>query len=475
MVGNLSISLQCCIVTSIGNTIENLRKKNSVLLQATAKCFPPLTDRTTKLSNIRSVVNSMLNDTLNCIDHAVTFKCSENTSIIFLLYMAFWVLIFFLAFFGNLIVLLSVFRSFTLKKTITNYFIASLAASDLLVTLFIVPIKMLKAYHNINFCYSLNVCKFYITSDNVFFVASITNLFAISIDRFVAIEFPYEYTQKLTVQRAKGVITFVWFYAITWGLSVLFDKRSIKVDSGEENHVRECVFINREFIILSYAIVFYLPVIIMGFIYARVFQISRRHAQRIAKTEKDLKLNDFGTSFYSQHSQTTTAINLTPNQSFREDPTERHTGSFYKEERISNVSLNLSRQGSRMTPLTKTSSVTPKKKFNGSKNLMLKVTKTVATIYGLFLVCWLPVSILSIGLKWCPRCFQEEFSSFWKQIIFVDLLPMFNSAFNPFVYALMNKQYRRAFRTLLRDIWSSVSIGSYIFKQNKKKKASSRY
>ena len=470
MSGNFSMSLsvRCCLVF----TLEDIFKiaANSELQQATAHCFPSLIDRKTQLSNVKSLMRIISeNDSIACKDHLIEMKCSENTSPMFLLYMAFWILVFLLAFFGNLIVLLSVFRSFTLKKTITNYFIASLAASDLSVALFIVPIKFLKAYNNSSFCYSLNVCKLYITSDNIFFVASITNLFAISIDRFVAIEFPYEYPQRLTVGRAKTVIAFVWLYALLWGVSVLFYKGSIDVVPGN----LECVVKNKEFAILSFSTVFYLPVIIMGFIYARVFQISRRHAQRIAKTEKDLKLNNFGTSIYSQYSQTT-AINLTPSQSFREPfVAERNTGSVYKEDQFSNISLNLSRQGSTMIPLFKLSSVTPPKneKHTGSKSLMLKVTKTVATIYGLFLICWLPVSILSIGLQWCPNCFRGNFSTFWPQIIFADLLPIFNSACNPFVYALMNKQYRRAFRTLIRDVWSRVPIKSQIFEQRSRKRA----
>ena len=64
-------------------------------------------------------------------------------------------------------------------------FIVSLAVSDLLVGLHIVPVKLKNAYHNLYFCNDISLCHTYITIDIILFVASITNLFVLTIDRYV--------------------------------------------------------------------------------------------------------------------------------------------------------------------------------------------------------------------------------------------------------------------------------------------------
>ena len=64
-------------------------------------------------------------------------------------------------------------------------FILSLATSDLLVTLFIIPLKLKIVSHNLYFCHSIHLCRIYITVDNTLFVASITNLFALTVDRYL--------------------------------------------------------------------------------------------------------------------------------------------------------------------------------------------------------------------------------------------------------------------------------------------------
>ena len=78
---------------------------------------------------------------------------------------------------------------------------------------------------------------------------------------------------------------------------------------------------------------------------------------------------------------------------------------------------------------------------------ILKASKTVATVYGTFFICWFPVSVYSLKIA-----FSEEQDSRaelkWLHIMLVEVLPLFNSLLNPFIYAIMNKQYRRAFKSI---------------------------
>ena len=86
---------------------------------------------------------------------------------------------------GNLTLILVIFTTQTIRKMTISVFIASLALSDFLVGVIIIPVKLKKAYHNLYFCDTISLCRVYITTDNILFAASITNLFILTIDRYV--------------------------------------------------------------------------------------------------------------------------------------------------------------------------------------------------------------------------------------------------------------------------------------------------
>ena len=81
---------------------------------------------------------------------------------------------------GNLMVITAVLHARKLRHSPSGMFILSLAVSDLLVSLLIVPLKVNIVSHNLYFCQSIHLCRTYITLDNILFVASITNLFLLT-------------------------------------------------------------------------------------------------------------------------------------------------------------------------------------------------------------------------------------------------------------------------------------------------------
>jgi hypothetical protein len=73
----------------------------------------------------------------------------------------------------------------------------------------------------------------------------------------------------------------------------------------------------------------------------------------------------------------------------------------------------------------------------------LKAAKTLGLVTGMFLLCWLPDHILyivSFPIKSVP---QEAFA-------YVAWLAYLNSALNPVIYAVNNREFRRAFKAILR-------------------------
>ena len=75
--------------------------------------------------------------------------------------------------------------------------------------------------------------------------------------------------------------------------------------------------------------------------------------------------------------------------------------------------------------------------------MVIKASKTIAILYGTFVVCWSPVGCLSIVLSYSIEEVDWRHLK-WFYITFVEILPVMNSVLNPFIYTMRNKQYRNA-------------------------------
>ena len=115
---------------------------------------------------------------------------------------------------GNSLVLLAIWRTRALR-TVTNCFIGSLAAADVLVG-FIVPPTTILPYLGLptDFygCILVNTVVVLITN------VSILNLLAIALERFLAISDPFRYQRVMTVNTAMVVVAITWVVAILLGL-----------------------------------------------------------------------------------------------------------------------------------------------------------------------------------------------------------------------------------------------------------------
>ena len=153
--------------------------------------------------------------------------CSVATQPVFIVYTVFLVLIMLATLFGNALVITAVYLFHRLRR-MTNFFIISLAVSDLLVALGHLPLRIDQSTHNMNWCFDkadgvVTTCAYWIAVDTVFSSASICNLVVISIDRFLAITKPFEYRSRMTKRVGFSLIAFVWVYALLWGVLSLVD------------------------------------------------------------------------------------------------------------------------------------------------------------------------------------------------------------------------------------------------------------
>ncbi|KAF3694406.1 Trace amine-associated receptor 8a [Channa argus] len=129
----------------------------------------------------------------------------------------------------NLLVIISV-SYFRQLHTPTNILLLSLAVSDFLVGLVVMPGELLRK----TACWYLGdlVCTFYSTVSYIITSASIGDMVLISVDRYLAICDPLRYPTKVTLPKVKGCVLLCWL------CSVLYCSLFLKDDltrSGRDN------------------------------------------------------------------------------------------------------------------------------------------------------------------------------------------------------------------------------------------------
>lgn len=127
---------------------------------------------------------------------------------------------------GNLLVVSAIWHE-TQLHSVTNYLIASLAAADCLVGAVVMPFSVISEIIIGSWTFGATWCDLWHSFDVLASTASIMNLCAISLDRYLAITDPISYPSRMTPKRVALLIVFVWtvssvisFPAIIWWRAV---------------------------------------------------------------------------------------------------------------------------------------------------------------------------------------------------------------------------------------------------------------
>ncbi|XP_054719152.1 dopamine D2-like receptor [Uloborus diversus] len=174
---------------------------------------------------------------------------------------------------GNILVILSVYKERSLQ-TVTNYFIVSLAFADLLVAAVVMPFAVYVLV-NVDWELSDTLCDFYIAVDVTCSTASIFNLVAISIDRYIAVTKPIKYSKHKNGKRVSLMIAIVWLVSAAIGSPIV-----LGLNTSVERIPELCVFYNSDFIICSSLVSFYIPCIAMIFLYYKIFKAIHARAKK---------------------------------------------------------------------------------------------------------------------------------------------------------------------------------------------------
>ncbi|XP_062381396.1 histamine receptor H2a [Sardina pilchardus] len=296
---------------------------------------------------------------------------------------------------GNVLVCLAVCTTRRLR-CVTNCFIVSLAVTDLLLGALVLPFSALLEVRAGAWPLGAAFCNVYVSLDVMLSTASILNLLAISMDRYLAVTAPLRYAALLRPARVGTALALIWLVSVCLSFVPIHmgwntrDGRVQNVGAGVDGEEGEgndsvdggvCKFdLNPTYAVVDALCTFYLPLLAMCWSYCCVFRIARAQARRIVAT--------------------------------------RRAG------------------GCGSTPAGHWGVLAVAVREN-------KATVTLAAVVGAFIVCWTPyfTYFTVMGLLRSDMRGTAYSVVLW--------LGYTNSALNPFLYAALNRDFRSAYGRLL--------------------------
>ena len=177
---------------------------------------------------------------------------------------------------GNILVIASVASNRKLR-TITNFYVVSLAIADFLVATLVMPIAIVGQITG-RWWFGVIGCDIHVLLDVMLCTASILNLCCISLDRYFAITKPLEYSTKRSKRLALIMICITWIVAALVSCPHILGWR----EEGRWENPHECVLSSDPgYVIYSSLGSFYLPLLVMSFAYIRIMIVVSRRNNRI--------------------------------------------------------------------------------------------------------------------------------------------------------------------------------------------------
>ena len=425
---NTSLSNFCCV----HEVFKSIHKIESFghLTNSTEFC---MVSKQELLKYVNMIVNDRMPPAyMNCAKYKDPAHhldpCNQSTERQYIALLVFWFIVMIVGLLGNLTVIVAVFKFRFLNSVPTNYFIASLAVTDLLVFLLVVPSNMIRAYYNTAFCAGKILCRTFMTLDFTLFTASIAHLFVISLDRLTAVMKPYTYRSILNAGRAKVIIACIWCYAVLLGALGNVRWENQRSEDQLKYDTIDCGVSSRYYVTIIFVLAFDIPAVIMAIIYILIVAVVARHAKQSPSQKKTPSEN----------------ISLRNNSSLNENTMQTVTTNCQDVIPMKSIS-----------EAPKKTTCKAKKahcKRSRTDKMMITITKTALTVYSFFILCWLPANVIILNGLWSPLDLNVNTKK-WIKAIFIQVLPVINSTGNPFIYAFMSDIYRRAFKKLVGKIF----------------------
>uniref|UniRef100_A0A0N5A458 G_PROTEIN_RECEP_F1_2 domain-containing protein n=1 Tax=Parastrongyloides trichosuri TaxID=131310 RepID=A0A0N5A458_PARTI len=409
---------------------------------------------------------------------------------------------------GNILVVVAVFTYRPLKK-VQNYFLVSLACSDLAVATLVMPFHVAKFLANGRWLFGFTICQFFTTADILLCTSSILNLCAIALDRYWAIHDPLNYAHKRTLKFVCWIIILVWVASVIISVPPIIGWN----DWSKTELIENCELnTEKAFVVFSASGSFFVPLIVMIIVYLKIFLSARQRIRtnrgrsalvRIQKNTSNIlkeeraneKSGKKGINFIARN-RSFRCSSKKKNVLFKakSNPSENHEELLKKEEikkhsKVANQLSSITLPDDAITTFQSTAITTPgtsnivkntvafqlpndikhssstsssedkdKKSIDDCRNPTTvlrkrekisvakekRAAKTIAVIIFVFTFCWLPFFCAYLILPFCESCHLHP-----KVLQAFVWLGYINSSLNPFLYGILNLEFRQAFRRIL--------------------------
>ncbi|XP_041857570.1 trace amine-associated receptor 13c-like [Melanotaenia boesemani] len=190
----------------------------------------------------------------------------------------------------NLLVIITV-SHFRQLHTPTNILLLSLAVSDFLLGLLLMPVEIIRN----TACWFLGdiVCSLYNSLSFTITSASVGDMVLISIDRYVAICDPLHYSSRVTEERVKVCVCLCWLFSVLYGGLIVMD--DFKMPGSHNSCYGECMItIDHIEGTIDLVVSFIVPVLVIMVLYMRVFvvAVSQARAMRSHVTAVTKRLSE---------------------------------------------------------------------------------------------------------------------------------------------------------------------------------------
>ncbi|XP_018110148.1 neuromedin-U receptor 2 [Xenopus laevis] len=154
---------------------------------------------------------------LNSTEEYLAYLCGPKRSRLSLPMTLVYAAIFFIGVIGNTLVCLVILKHHNMR-TPTNYYLFSLAVSDLLVLLLGMPLEVYEMWSNYPFLFGAWGCYFKTVLFETVCFASILSVTTVSVERYVAIIHPFQAKLKSTRSRALKILVTLWIFSILFSI-----------------------------------------------------------------------------------------------------------------------------------------------------------------------------------------------------------------------------------------------------------------